>query len=381
MKAIGIVPGTKRLELLELEKPQVRDVMVDAEKVLIEVKEIGISAIDRRIAAGEPCEVQPGAKHLVLGHEAVGRLVQHAFRGDEMTGLHKGDLVVPMVRRGCGLCFNCIRGNHDLCLTGSYEESGIHLLDGYMSEYIIKEGKYVIGVPSDLEDVAVLLSPLSLVERAVAQGISANHRMDHPYPFPEHSYHHVDWGVGKTGVVVGGTDVAILAALLFRINSLKTYLIADNPGGGYLASLVEEIGATYIQSGAAPIDHVVKQVGRVDMIIEATGAAKFDTNMLKFMGECGVMIFTTVPGTVAGDSIDANSFMRALTLRNQIMLTAASANHRWYELGLEDLRRFKDQFGSAISKIITHRYPFQDYEAAFAARDGEFIKAILETGD
>jgi len=247
-----------------------------------------------------------------------------------------------------------------------------------MAEYVIERIGYVIPIPPDLEDVAVLLAPLSLAEKAIAATVSIGHRMDIPYPFPEHAYHYKDWGVGKTGFVVGGTAIAVMTAFLLRINSLRTYLMADKPTDSHLASLIEEIGATYIESGTVSIDDLVKQEGNIDLVIEATGSAKLDFNLAELMGWSGVMAITTTPAVGAEVTIDANSFMRERVLRSQILFGAMSANRQHFEQGVNDLRRFKDDFGTALSKVITHRYPFSDFEAAFAAKDPDLIKAVLE---
>jgi threonine dehydrogenase-like Zn-dependent dehydrogenase len=385
MKAIGIIPETRDLELIELEQPQIQPEADGVDQVLIKVEEVGISTIDRRIAAGEPCEVEPGATHLVLGHEMIGRVVDSGAEFEDLTVdteievLNVGDLVVPTVRRGCGLCMQCVRGNCDLCLTGLCADRGIRQLNGYMTEYVLERIGYVVQIPPDLEDVAVLLTPLSLAEKAVAATCSIGHRMDLPLPFPEHSYHHKNWGVGKTGFILGGTAVAVMAAFLLRINSLRTYLMADKPSDSHLASIIQEIGATYIEDGMLPIEQLKEQVGRIDLVIEATGAAKFNFKLAELMGMSGVLAITTPPAIGSEVMIDANSFIGERVLRSQIVFGAVSANRRHFERGVEHLRRFKNDFGAALKKVITHRYPFLDFEAAFAAKDTDLIKVVLET--
>jgi len=375
MKAISIVPRTNHLELLEIEAPQIKKQASDIDKVLIKVEEIGVSTIDKRIASGEPCEPPPGSSHIILGHEMKGRVVDI---GAEAEGFNIGDLVVPTVRRGCGLCTQCVRGNSDLCLSGLYCDRGIRRLDGYMTEYVVERVGYIISIPNDLESVAVLLAPLSIAEKAVAAAVSIGHRMDGPYPFPEHAYHYQDWGIGKTGFVIGGTATAVMTAFLLRLNLLNTYLVADKPKDSILASVIEEIGAFYLESGSGSIDNLLKELGRVDLVIEATGEAKFDFRLAELIGNSGVLAVTTTPATGSKVLIDGNDFLRERVLRSQVIFGAVGANRRHFDQGVKDLQQFKNKFGTALEKVITHRYPFLKFGAAFYEKDKELIKAVLE---
>lgn len=371
MKAISIIPGTKQLELLELEQPEIKN----RDDVLVKVSEIGISAIDRRIATGEVCEAPPGSTHLVLGHEMMGYVVDV---GSAVKYIKPGDPVTLTVRRGCGQCAQCARGNTDLCFTGLYAERGIRRLNGYMTEYVVENEANVIAVPPNIKDIAVLLKPLSLGEKAIAAIVSVGHRMDGPPPWPRYAYHYPEWGADKAALVAGGTAVAVLSTFLLRINSVRTYLLADKPKGGYLASLVEGVGATYIERGAVPIDDLVKEVGRMDIVIDATGATQFDFKLVELVGPSGVYTATTVPASDSEVIIDGNSFMGERFIHSQVLFGSVSANRRHFEQGVKDLQHFRDNFGAAVNSVITHRYAFLDFEAAFAVQDTELIKAILE---
>ncbi len=374
MKAIGIRPGENRLDLLDVAEPQIKKQASHIDKVLIKVEKVGVSSMDRRYAGGEPFTPPPESSHLVLGHEMVGRVVDI---GPEVKTFKVGDMVVLTVRHGCGLCVQCVRGNGDLCLTGLYTDRGMHRLDGFMTEYVMESLGYVVPIPPAIQDVAVLLAPLSLAEKAAAAAVSIGHRMDYPYPFPEHAYHYKDWGFGKTGLVVGGTATALMAAFLLKINSLKTYLMTDQPKDSLFASIVEEIGATYITLGAKEAETIVSQTGRIDLIIEATGSPEIDFRLTELMGHSGVLALTSIPAHDSMATIDGNRFMRERMLRSQVVFGATSASRQHYEQGVEDMQRIKKEFGSTLNKVVTHSYPFSDYEIAFSERNN-VIKAVLE---
>jgi threonine dehydrogenase-like Zn-dependent dehydrogenase len=388
VKAIAVLPGKRGPQLIELqEPPKIGRGATEVEKVKIKVKAAGISAIDRRIAAGEHFEPPKGATHFVLGHEMVGRVVDveqaddQFTGGNEIHGINIGDLVVPQVRHGCGQCLQCGRGNTDYCLSGLYKEHGIHEFDGFMSEYVMESARYVVKIPADLEDTALLLPSLAIAEKAVSMCINAKHAMDHPWPFPDHNYHSEDWGEGKAGIVWGGTDVAVLIACLLVTGGMKTYLIAGNPGEGTLASILKNIGVHYLELQKMDVNSVIKDAGRIDMIFEASGAAQIDFRMMESMGRCCITTFTTTPAIGKTVNIDANALMRQCVVGSQSLVGVASASRQHYERALKRLQTLKEQYGSTLRRIITHVYNFTQYAEAFDEADSEVIKSILTFGD
>ncbi len=118
-------------------------------------------------------------------------------------------------------------------------------------------------------------------------------------------------------------------------------------------------------------------VGRVDVVIEATGSPEIDFKMAELMGSTGVLALTTIPAHDSMVTIDGNRFLRERVLRSQVVFGATSANRQHFEQGVEDMQRFKKEFGSTLNKVMTHSFPFSDYEGAFSEREN-VIKAVLE---
>ena len=108
----------------------------------------------------------PGNKHLVLGHESLGRVIDPGTS----TGFKKGDLVVGIVRRPDPVpCPNCAVGEWDMCRNGLYTERGIKEIHGYMSERWRIEPEYAIKVDPSLGILGVLLEPTTVVTKALEQ--------------------------------------------------------------------------------------------------------------------------------------------------------------------------------------------------------------------
>src|SRR5438067_10196369 len=94
----------------------------NGDDVLVQTLRVGVCGTDRHVMerAFDPRRQLPsGSEYLVLGHEAVGRVLEV---GTGVQSVKPGDLVVPTVRRGCGECEACAADQADVCFTGLYRE-------------------------------------------------------------------------------------------------------------------------------------------------------------------------------------------------------------------------------------------------------------------
>src|SRR5215510_13254631 len=109
MKAVVTRPGSGHAWLADVPEPDIED----ATQVRVAMLRVGVCGTDREVmlhGLGGPRALPAGSDYLVMGHEAVGRVVEV---GSQVQGLNKGDLVVPTVRRGCGECVACGVGQAD----------------------------------------------------------------------------------------------------------------------------------------------------------------------------------------------------------------------------------------------------------------------------
>lgn len=109
-----------------------------------------------------------GRDRFVLGHESLGEVVE---TGPGVEDLRASDLVVSTVRLPCpdANCAACRAGHQDFCITGHYREHGIKDLDGFMTEFVVEERHNLHPVARDLRDVAVLVEPLTIAEKALIE--------------------------------------------------------------------------------------------------------------------------------------------------------------------------------------------------------------------
>lgn len=158
--AVGLIKGQEGIRSFDLPKPEIQT----PTQVLVRVVEAGIDGTDYAIVQENEFDMPPEENTMTLGHEAVG-IVEEV--GSEVKTLKEGDLVVPTVRRGCGLCAPCLHGRSDMCETGLFTERGIHKRHGFFTEYFVDDEEYILKVPEGVENLAVLTEPLSIAEKAV----------------------------------------------------------------------------------------------------------------------------------------------------------------------------------------------------------------------
>ncbi len=351
MKAVGVIPRRREVALFEHATPRV----TAPTELKIRTIEVGICGTDREIcsfAYGTPPE---GSDYLVLGHEALGEVVEI---GPGVKNFKPGDLVVPSVRRPCphDHCPSCRDARQDFCFTGDFTERGIKMTHGYMTEYFVEDESHLNFVPPDLADVAVLVEPLTVAEKALAQVWQVQQRL--PWNANGSTENR---GEGKTAVVLGAGPVGILGAMTLVANGFKTFVYSRSAEPNPKAALVNSIGAKYISSETTPPADFARQVGNIDLVYEALGVANISFEVLKILGLNGVFVFTGIPPHKPAIPIEADSLMRQVVLMNQAIIGTVNADRPAFQNAIRDLGLFKQRWPEALRKVITARHPLENY--------------------
>jgi threonine dehydrogenase-like Zn-dependent dehydrogenase len=361
MRAIVTRPGAGRAWLTELAEP----VMAHADDVLVEMIHVGVCGTDRHVMSfpmRSDRSLPVGDDFLVIGHEAVGRVIQV---GDGVRNLRVGDAVVPTVRRGCGACAACGAGQADLCFTGNARERGIVGLHGFLSERIVEREDYLIGVPDDLVPVAPLVESLCTPEKAVRR--IANARAHLPV---EGTLSGVE-----RALVTGSGPIALLAVMALRLRGIETWTVARQPARGQAAGLVERCGATYVSLQEVDLDQPRDRLGAFDAIIEGTGAVELSVAMLATLAPNGVLDLVGGPPERKAVPIHA-SVLGAMVGRNLTLLGSVNANADDWRRAVRDLQQMRAAYPGVVEELITHRYGMGDADVAFERLPGQ-IKAII----
>lgn len=264
---------------------------------------------------------------MVLGHEAAGEVVAC---GPAVTALRPGDNVVPMVRRACAPpCVRCAAGRRDLCLTGRYTERGIFGAHGYFAEFAVDRAEDLILVHEDAALYAVLIEPLSVVEKAVGEALRL-HR-----------------GGAARALVIGAGTIGLLAALALRDRGLSVTVRSIEPEHSPRARLVAATGAEYT-AGTPPY---------ADVVIEAAGAPAAAATGLAALAPLGVMI-------VLGAAVSEREFpLLDLIVNNQIVAGVVNAGPEHFRRAVADLPKFP----RAVLDAMIRRDDFAGWRRSLAA--------------
>jgi threonine dehydrogenase-like Zn-dependent dehydrogenase len=365
MKAIALVPGTTNLRLVDLPEPSI----TAPDEVKLEVLQVGICGTDREEASGGRAEAPSGKTELVIGHEMLGQVVAI---GSAVAAVQPGDYAVFSVRRGCGHCPACPINRSDMCYTGDYTERGIKGRDGYQAEYVVDSEQYVVKIPGDMASIGVLTEPMSVVEKAIDEAIRIQSARLPDIEEPQ------SWLRGKQALVAGIGPIGLLAAFALRLRGADVMGLGRQDMNTSRPSMLTRIGAKYVDERQVKPDALEEHFGQIDLILEATGAARLEFDLLSVLGINGLYVLTGIPGGDRPINIEGAALMRQLVLKNQVMVGSVNASRKHFQAAVEDLEKARKTWGNAIDRLVTHRFPYTEYAEAFSLRSPDEIKTVLE---
>lgn len=339
MKAVAVTPGVaKSVRLVEMEMPSIGSVP-NGRGVLVEVLRAGACGTDREINNAEYGTAPEGSDFLVLGHENFGRVVEI---GENVRDLAPGDLVVATVRRPGKSIYDQI-GTQDFTTDETYFERGISRLHGFMAEYYAEDAEYLIRVPAALAEIAVLLEPLSIIEKGLKQAADIQERLKVWRP--------------KTAAVLGTGNVGLLTVMALRMRGLEVHGFGRELPEGYLnAELCEAIGATYDSTQRLGVVESVAKYGQYDVIFECTGYSPIVFDAMQSLNENGILILSSVTGGDRRiDAVPSDRINQQFVLGNRAMVGTVNANREHFEMGVRDFALCEAMHPGWLARMLTHR--------------------------
>ncbi len=372
MKAVAVFPSRKTIEVIDHPVPA----LGGTEDVRLKMLEVGVCGTDREIAAFEYGTPPDGSEYLVIGHESLGEVVE---TGSAVTGLKVGDLVVTMVRRPCNHpeCVACRAGRQDFCFTGDFTERGIKQQHGFMTEQVVDHQKYMNVVPGTLRDVAILVEPLTIAEKALIQVGEVQRRL--PWGLTNQAGEEAKVNYQHNAVVLGAGPVGLLGAMALIAAGFKTYVYSRAADPQEKMALLASIGGTFIAAEQTPVEKLPDLGGNIDLVYEAVGASSMAIDVMRIIGTNSVFVFTGVPGRKGPISIDADLIMRNLVLKNQVVFGTVNASKTAFEYAIRDLEQFNQKWPEAVRKLITGRYPMEGAKDLLIGKSGG-IKNVIHIG-
>ena len=370
MKAVAVFPKARDIRVVSHPDPK-RMAPTDLK---LRILEVGVCGTDKEISSFEYGTPPSGSDYLVIGHESLAEIVE---TGPDAMQCRVGDLAVVMVRRPCRRdhCLPCRVGRQDFCSTGEFTERGIKEMHGFMTEFVIEQERYLIPVPSKLREVAVLIEPLTIVEKAIAQLKLVQQRLPWSWPPPEKK----SSGAALNAVVLGAGPVGLLGAMAFVAAGFKTYVYSRAGIPNPKAAVTESIGATYVSSEIESVERLAERIGNIDVVFEAAGSSKTAFQLLRVLATNGVFIFTGVPPQKLPVPVETDLIMKNLVLKNQVVLGTVNAGRESFEAAARDLEEFMKRWPDTVRSLITGRYPMEAFRDVVSGRATGIKEVITMT--
>jgi len=357
MKAIVVKPGVvDSIHMRDMPDPKMKP-----DQVAVKMLRVGLCGTDAEINHGLYGKPPDGDEYLILGHENLG-VVEEV--GKKVKGWKAGDLVVSTVRRPCGKCPNCKAGENDMCSSGLYTERGIMRRHGYMAEYYVEFPAFMNKIPKAVQDFAVLLEPMSVVEKGIDHAFLLQRRLT--------------WKP-TLGVVLGRGPVGLLAAAVLRARGMRTVVVGREPASDLRAKIAVQLGAEYVSVEKSSLLDLPKQIGPPDLVIEATGSARVVFDAMEILGPNGVLCLLSVTGGSGTNEEPIERINQLLVLGNQVVFGSVNANPRHFAMGVKDFVTIEKKWPGTLSKLLTNRIPWENHKSWFSER-GSGIKSTLEIG-
>ena len=336
MKAIAVTPGIPNsVHLLDIPEPSLGEIP-DGKGVLVKTLKVGVDATDLEINDALYGNPPPGDKHLVIGHECFGVVTAV---GPNVTGLKPGDYVTATVRRPGGSIYDMI-GTYDMTSEETYYERGINLRHGFMTEAFVDHEDYIVRVPSGLKHLHVLMEPMSCAAKAVHQAFEAQRRMRVWRP--------------RVAYVLGAGQIGLLTTLALRLRGLQVYTLARGAAPNLKSEIATGFEAQYVSTAETSIAELVKQSGRPDLVVDATGSSRLAFEAMTAVGHNGVVVWTSITGGKQQIEIPSDMINIQWVLGNKLLLGSVNANREHFEMGIRDLAMGEMMFPGVVERILTN---------------------------
>jgi len=332
----------------------------DEGSVLLETLVVGLCGTDAEIVEEGVGYPPPGADALVLGHEAVARVLA----APASSGLAPGDLVTGIVRQPCpARCPACARGEWDYCSSGTYTEHGIRGSAGFGRERWRSEPAYLVPVPEPLGELGVLVEPMSVVCKALE---TARHVAARAYARPARV---LVTGAGPIGLLAAGAA----AASGFEVTVL------DRMRTGVKPTLAAKLGAAYTDDldalGGIDTDDIFTANGgaQFDVVLECSGATGVIARAATTLGQNGVMVLIGIAGH-GSDRVQLGMVTNALIRSNGALVGTVNAGRRHYADAVDTLLRLDREW---LTQLITRRVALEQWPTALTRSDDD-VKVVVQ---
>jgi len=325
------------LEEVPVPEPGIND-------ALIRVLMTGICGTDLHIYEWDEWARATIPVPLVIGHEFVGEIVEV---GSNVSDFRPGELVSGEGHEVCGRCRNCLAGRRHLCA----HTMGVGVnRAGAFAEHIVLPMSNIWRHAGNVDlEIAAIFDPFG---NAVHTALS----------FPV---------LGEDVLVTGAGPIGIMAAAVVRKAGARHVVITDV--NAKRLRLAEKIGVTLAANpNEISLADIQKKLGMnegFDVGLEMSGNVNAFREMLANMSHGAKIAMLGIPSNEM--AIDWQKVIfNMLTIKG---IYGREMYETWYKMTV-----MLDS-GLDIRPVITHRFPWHEYESGFEAMSsGDSGKVILD---
>ncbi len=312
--------------------------------VLIRVSHTGICGTDLHIYDWDDWARSTIPVPMVIGHEFVGEIVEV---GSNVNDFHPDEVVSGEGHVVCGRCRNCLAGRRHLC--AHTQGVGVNR-PGAFAEYIaLPMSNIWRHSPGINREVAAIFDPFG---NAVHTALS----------FPV---------LGEDVLITGAGPIGLMAIPVVKHAGARYVAVTDlNP---CRLELARKMGATLaVNPKTTPLSEVQKQLGMqegFDVGLEMSGSPAAFHEMIANMSHGARIAMLGIPANEM--AIDWRQVIfNMLTIKG---IYGREMYETWYKMSV------MLESGLDITPVITHRFPYDDFEKGFEAmRSGKSGKVILD---
>jgi threonine 3-dehydrogenase len=314
--------------------------------LLIRIQKTSICGTDLHIYNWDPWAQQTVPVPMVIGHEYQG-IVEDVGSEVSKTDYQPGDRVTGEGHITCAHCRNCRAGRRHLCR--NTVGVGVNR-PGCFAEFLSLPSGNAFKLPVDIpNDLAAIFDPLG---NATHCALSFDL-------------------VGEDVLITGAGPIGMMAAAICRHVGARYVVITDI--NQYRLELARKLGVSLaINPSQQSLHETMVELGMTegfDVGLEMSGSPSAFQSMLDVMNHGGrVALLGIFPNPVPIDW--SQVIFKGLHLKG---IYGREMFETWYKMTT------MVQSGLDVSAVITHRFPVDQYEEAFAImREGRSGKVILD---
>jgi threonine 3-dehydrogenase len=315
--------------------------------VLIRVHTTGICGTDLHIYEWDEWAQENVPVPMIVGHEFSGYI---EGLGSNVSGFVEGELVGAEGHVVCGHCRNCLAGRRHLC----QQPKGLGVnIPGAFADFVVVPKTNVWRHVDDIDpEIAALFDPF---------GNAVHTALEYPV-------------LGEDVLITGAGPIGLMATAVVRHAGARNVVVTDV--NRYRLDLARRMGATRaVDIEAEDLASVQKELGMLegfDVALEMSGNPLAMRDILENTihgANIALLGIPTEPYAIDWSTVIFN-------MLNIKGIYGREMYDTWYKMNV--------LIGSGldISPVITHRFPAEEFDAAFAAiTSAESGKVLLQWWD